>query len=146
MADVASAEPTTSPWKDAIAAILGVLILIAFAIFIWFLLRNLDLSETQWARAIYLFAGVEAVAFTAAGYFFGTQVQRGRVEEAKAEAQAAEQVKEAAEETARSERRASKVLAEGVVASATSTSGGLLGDADPASSALVAQARALLQD
>jgi uncharacterized membrane protein len=141
----AQEERLAGTLKDAVAPLLGVLILAAFAAFIFFMLSNLDFSETEWARAAFLFAGVEAVAFAAAGYFFGAQVQRGKVEEARTEARSAEQVKEAAETTARSERRASKVLAEGVVATAT-RGGGLMGAEDPATEALVAQAKALLAD
>lgn len=126
-----------------VAPILGVLILAGFGLFVLYMLGRLDLGETAWARAIYLFSGVEAVAFAAAGYFFGTQVQRGKVEEAKKEAETAEQVKDAATATAKSERRASRVLAEGVVNSASS-GGGLMNN--PSSSALVAQARAILAD
>lgn len=145
MATESATAPKENALRDAIAPALGVLILAAFAVFIIFMLANLDLSETEWARATYLFAGVEAVAFAAAGYFFGTQVQRGKVEEAKKEAEAAEQVKDAATATAKSERRAAKVLAEGVVASATRP-GGLMSTPDPTNEALVAQARALLAD
>jgi len=141
----AQEEKLAGTLKDAVAPLLGVLILAAFAVFIIFMLSNLDFGEVKWARATYLFAGVEAVAFAAAGYFFGAQVQRGKVEEAKTEARSAGQVKEAAEATARSERRASKVLAEGVVTNAT-RGGGLMGTDDPATEALVAQAKALLAD
>jgi hypothetical protein len=135
----------SSSFKDVLAPIIGILILLAFAVFVGYLLVNLDISEREWTRAIFLLAGVEAVAFAAAGYFFGSQVQRGRVEEAKQEAQAAGQVKDAAQETARAERRASKVLAEGVVQA--EEAGGLLsGGDDRVTSSLVAQARALLAD
>jgi hypothetical protein len=138
------AQESAGTLKDAVAPLLGVLILAAFAAFIVFMLSNLDLTDTEWARATYLFAGVEAVAFAAAGYFFGTQVQRGKVEDAMSQAKSAEQVKDAAVETARSERRASKVFAEGYIATAT-RGGGLLSE-DPANEALLAQARALLAD
>jgi hypothetical protein len=131
------------PLKDAVAPILGILIIIAFAAFIVFLLVNLSLSEYEWARALYLFGGVEAVAFAAAGYFFGTQIQRGKVEEAKKEAQTAEQVAAASAESAKSERRASRILAQGVL---EEQQGGLMGEEQGVSSTLLAQARALLED
>ncbi|MEU4769131.1 hypothetical protein AB0H12_38395 [Actinosynnema sp. NPDC023794] len=129
--------------QGLVAPIMGILILAGFGLFVLYMLGRLDLGETAWARAIYLFSGVEAVAFSAAGYFFGTQVQRGKVEEAKKEAQTAEQVKEAVTAAAKSERRASRVLAEGIVDSAGS-GGGLMNDSS--NSTLVAQARALLAD
>jgi len=132
--------------KDLTASALGVVILAAFAVFIVYLLRNLNLAEAQWARAIFLFGGVEAVAFAAAGYFFGTQVQRGRVEAARSEADAATQVADAANETAKSERRASTVLATGVVEQfGRADGGGLMSDQSPAAATLVAQAKALLE-
>jgi hypothetical protein len=124
-------------------ALLGVAVLAGFAIFIIYLLNHIQENDIQWSRAIYLFGGVEAVAFAAAGYFFGTQVQRGRVEEAKKEADAATQVKEAAQTTASAERRAARVLAEGVVASADT---GLMSSDAPGSATLLRQARALLQE
>jgi hypothetical protein len=130
--------------KDVIAAIIGALILVAFGVFIVYLLRNLRLEEIQWARAFLLFGGVEAIAFAAAGYFFGTQVQRGKVEEAKAEAEAATQVAAAADESAKSERRASSVIATGIVRLGEQQ-GGLLGDENTEFGILVDQARALLE-
>jgi hypothetical protein len=139
-----SATRSTSSVKDATAAILGVLILVAFGVFIIYMLRHLTLDEAQWARALFLFGGVEAVAFAAAGYFFGTQVQRGKVEEARSEARAATQVADAAGQTAKSERRAAVVLATGIVANADSGEG-LMNGPDSGSGALVAQARAILE-
>lgn len=136
---------STETLKDLTAPILGVVILVAFAIFIVYLVRNLNLQETQWTRAIFLFGGVEAVAFAAAGYFFGTQVQRGRVEAAQSEAGAATQVADAANETTKAERRASTVLATGVVEQFGRADGGLMRDESPAAATLVAQARALLE-
>ena len=131
--------------KDVVAAIIGGLILVAFGAFVVYLLRNLELDETQWARAFLLFGGVEAIAFAAAGYFFGTQVQRGKVEEAKAEAQAASEVAAAADESAKSERRASSVIATGVVALGEQQ-GRLLSEDDNSEwRVLVEQAKALLQ-
>lgn len=138
-------KKAASTVKDGLAGLVATLILVAFACFIIYLLNNLDLTEAKWARALYLFAGVEAVAFAAAGYFFGTQVQRGKVEEAKKEADSATRVKEAAQETAKSERRAARVLAEGVVAS-TSSSGGLMGGDAEGISPLVAQAQQILRE
>lgn len=152
MVDVAGPAAVGNPvsklsGKDVIAPILGVGVLLAFGAFIVFLLKSLDLTDTQWSRAIYLFAGVEAVAFAAAGYFFGTQVQRGKVEEAKADAKAAERVASVTEDKAKAERRAAKVFATGYVKQAESD-GLLLGNdrTSPANEALLAQARALLED
>lgn len=137
-----------NPVKDSLAAVLGILIILGFGAFIWYLMGNLGLSETEWARAMVLFGGVEAVAFAAAGYFFGTQVQRGNVQEAKAEAEAASKVARRADEVAEAERTTSTMLAEGIVTTATPSEGGLLGEesASPGLDALKAQAQAVLRE
>jgi len=49
-----------------------------------------DVSEKDpvvWGRMIYLFAGVESLAFAAAGFFFGREVNRGRAEAAETRAE-----------------------------------------------------------
>jgi hypothetical protein len=45
-------------------------------------------AELEWARLQYLFNGVEALAFAAAGFFFGREVNRGRAEAAEGRATA----------------------------------------------------------
>ena len=83
---------TITAWSNVSAAnatslrFMLILYVALFGVFVWYMMRNLDFDETEWARATFLFAGVEAVAFAAVGYFFGTQVQRGNVQEAKADA------------------------------------------------------------
>ena len=42
--------------------------------------------EEEWARLVYLLSGVEAIAFAAAGYFFGREVNRARAEAAEEDA------------------------------------------------------------
>ncbi len=141
--------------RDWVAQLLGVAVVIAFGAFVVYLLANLDLEENEWTRAVFLLAGVEAVAFAAAGYFFGTQVQRGKVEEAQREAQTAEQVKDAAVESAAAEKRNHQNLAEGVVQvlegqAAAAGPGGMAGGGaagtpqDPAAELLLSQARRAL--
>lgn len=139
-------DDSASSTKALAATVIGIAILFAFAAFIVYLLRNLDLNDTQWSRAIYLFAGVEAVAFSAAGYFFGTQVQRGRVDEAKTEANAARAVKDAAQETAKANLRTARSLATGIVNA--QGAGGLLSgpSGTGVSEGLVAQAQQVLRD
>lgn len=101
--------PTTA------ATVIGVIVLLGFAVFIVYLLRQLSAGETEWSRAMVLFGGVEAVAFAAAGYFFGTQVQRGKVGEAQQEAQAAKEAGEAAKAQANAERKAGDQLARRII-------------------------------
>ena len=69
--------------KDLFALIVGLLALIGFSSFVVFLLDRLTTTDLEWTRAIYLFNGVEAIAFAAAGYFFGREVHRERAERAE---------------------------------------------------------------
>ncbi len=48
-------------------------------------------SDHQWDRLIYLFGGLEAVVFAAAGALFGTSVQRGSLVDARKDASDARQ-------------------------------------------------------
>ncbi|MDW8425638.1 MAG: hypothetical protein RMK51_06860 [Meiothermus sp.] len=71
--------------------LLGVAVLVGFAVLVVYMFGLLASSETTWNRALYLFAGVEAIAFAAAGYFFGREVHRQRAEVAEWRAGQAEQ-------------------------------------------------------
>lgn len=64
----------------------AVVVLIAFAAFVVFMIHDIESSEVRWTRLAWLFASVEAIAFGAAGALFGTTIQRGRAENAEAEA------------------------------------------------------------
>ena len=103
-----SPEPTPTPepqeppkppgpnLKDTVAVAVACAALTGFGVFIIALLYLLELPENQWSRALFLLNGVEAVAFAAAGYLFGREVNRGRAENAEeladSEAQRAEQI------------------------------------------------------
>ena len=78
--------------KDYLAPIVAFLFLTAFAIFIIYLLRLTNEHEIQWTRAIYLFNGVETIAFAAAGFFFGSEIQRKRADRAEKQIQEIEKV------------------------------------------------------
>jgi len=62
---------------------MGVAVLVAYALFTWWLIRSSSASSEDWARLTYLYQGVEAVVFAAAGAIFGTAVLRGQVSDAK---------------------------------------------------------------
>lgn len=49
---------------------------------IWLAVQR-SAGEPDWTRAVYVVAGVEALAFSAAGWLWGTQVGRGAVEMAE---------------------------------------------------------------
>jgi hypothetical protein len=61
-------------------------VLVAFALFVVYMIRHVSAQEVKWTRLGWLFASVEAIAFGAAGALFGTTIQRARAENAEAEA------------------------------------------------------------
>lgn len=77
--------------KDRASLWIGVAVLVGFAVLVVYMFSLLASSETTWNRALYIFAGVEAIAFAAAGYLFGREVNRQRAESAERRASQAEQ-------------------------------------------------------
>ncbi|HPW73569.1 MAG: hypothetical protein WAZ20_09565 [Methanothrix sp.] len=71
-------------WKEQIADGLGVIIIAAWLILVYFLLINRGESELLWSRSMFVFGSVEAIAFAAAGYYFGKEVHRERADKAEA--------------------------------------------------------------
>lgn len=69
--------------KNVLASFVALLALAGFAWFITYMLGLTTTTETQWTRAVYLFTGAEAIAFAAAGFFFGREVNRQRAERAE---------------------------------------------------------------
>lgn len=101
-----SLPDATGVWKPLLAAILALLALGGYAWLTYFLLNLAGINdETRWARSIYLYAGVEAVAFAAAGFFFGTEVNRQRAEMAERRADEAIRAAAAAEAEVRAARQ-----------------------------------------
>jgi hypothetical protein len=88
--------------------VVTVLLLVAFAVFIAYLLRHSDATDTAWSRYVYLLTGLEALVFAAVGWLFGREVSRPVVEQAKEAGQA--------KETAAAEREKGASLARAVVA------------------------------
>lgn len=93
----ADAKPTTpetpkqgkSTLKDWVSIILGAVLVILYLVFL-FLMRNLvDADELAWTRSVYLLSGLEAIAFAAAGYFFGSEASRKAADSAKEDAETA---------------------------------------------------------
>ncbi|HEY9423104.1 MAG TPA: hypothetical protein VIW92_16950 [Thermoanaerobaculia bacterium] len=80
----------TTPSRDPVSAAVACVALAGFGAFIIYMLSLLDLREPQWSRVLYLLNGVEAIAFAAAGYLFGREVNRGRAENAEVRAKQAE--------------------------------------------------------
>lgn len=93
--DTAAADdqPRRAPLRGA-ALWAAIAVLIAFAVFVAYLIGQVDGNEVRWTRLAWLFASVEAIAFGAAGALFGASIQRQRAE--KAEATASKKTDEAA--------------------------------------------------
>ena len=88
--------------------IVPLIIAVAVLFIFWNLVKTMmgmtKAPELEWNRAAYLFSGVEAIAYAAAGFLFGREVHRQRAEQAEQRAgseqrRAAEAEKKATEET-----------------------------------------------
>jgi hypothetical protein len=58
-------------------------------------------SSNQWERLVYVFGAFEAIAFTAVGWIFGTEVNRQRADNAEGRANKAEEEKDVEKEKGR---------------------------------------------
>lgn len=114
--DAAPTSTQTTPSRDPVAIAVACVALTGFGALIIYMMSRLGLQEPQWSRALYLLNGVEAVAFAAAGYLFGREVNRGRAENAEKRA-------DQAEDTAKEKEQDAKNLAVAVVESATGAGG-----------------------
>ncbi len=97
-------------WLGSIPYIIAVAALIAYGFFIHFLLGKVGADEPQWSRSIFLFSGVEAIVFAAAGFLFGREVNRKRAQNAEEEKKLAEKQREAAKEKEVEERKKALIL------------------------------------
>lgn len=92
------ASPTAPTGRSApfprLAAGVAIAVLLGFVVLVVALVVLRDATEITWGRLIWVFSSVEAVAFGAAGFLFGSSVQRERAE--KAEASAAQNAEDAA--------------------------------------------------
>jgi len=92
--DSAATRPATGDGaasrRDAIAPFVAIATLGFFALVLVYLARQIGLPQPQWDRLVFLLNGVEAIAFAAAGYLFGKEVNRQRAEKAEERADAAE--------------------------------------------------------
>jgi hypothetical protein len=69
---------------NAVRIAFAVVVMTAFGVFAYFLVANADTSnQTEWERWVYVFGGVEAIAFAAVGWLFGREVNRERAEKAE---------------------------------------------------------------
>jgi len=78
-------DKTPLDLKDWVAPIVAVLLLIGLIIFYVILLQNLNAATEAWQRLTYISGGIEAIAFAAAGYLFGKEVNRQQAQDATAD-------------------------------------------------------------
>jgi hypothetical protein len=71
-------------------------------------------NEIEWGRNVYLYSGLEALAYAAAGFLFGREVNRQRAERAEQTASKAQQDANAAHRAAANNAAGAKALAESV--------------------------------
>lgn len=96
----ADKKPETAGWgdtlKNALAPVIGMALVVFYIIFLLSLRGQIKAEELYWTRWIYLLSGVEAIAFAAAGYFFGSEVYRKTAEAAQKDAEDARDEADAA--------------------------------------------------
>ena len=88
----------------ALKHIIAILLLIAYGIFMVYLLKVIETKEPTWSRMMMLFTSLEALAFTAAGYIFGREVHKKRAEIAESEKEKAQNEAEEAKADKQKER------------------------------------------
>jgi hypothetical protein len=76
--------PSSSSGPVWLATTIAILAVVGYTAFIYVLYQQVGTAEPGWSRKVLLFTGVEAVAFAAAGWLFGREVNRSAVEAAKA--------------------------------------------------------------
>jgi hypothetical protein len=116
--------------RNLLSLTLGVVPLI-IAVVVLYLFWNLvktmmgmtKAPELEWNRAAYLFAGVEAIAYAAAGFLFGREVNRQRAEQAEQRAGTEEKRATQAEKKATEETTKGKTLKQVIEAKKTSRPG-----------------------
>lgn len=82
-------KQTKSSLKDWVAIILGAALIILYLVFLFLMRKQTGAEELDWTRSVYLLSGLEAIAFAAAGYFFGSEVNRKAADSAKEDAETA---------------------------------------------------------
>lgn len=99
--------------KDTLAVILsftqGLIPLLVAIVVLWFFWTTLKrmfgltgstTTELEWGRNAFLYGGVEALAYAAAGFLFGREVNRKRAESAEANADKAQQIAQVSQNAA----------------------------------------------
>jgi hypothetical protein len=102
--------------QGAVPLVVAIIILVYFGTVIkqMFGLTGPSVGEIQWGRNAYLYGGVEALAYAAAGFLFGREVNRQRAEKAEQTADRALQETGVAQRVAAHSVANGRALAEGV--------------------------------
>ncbi|SDE85000.1 hypothetical protein SAMN05421636_10840 [Pricia antarctica] len=113
---IVNTETTENPEKNTkdgfglITYVIAIGVLIAYGFFIHFLTGRAGAEEPEWSRLIYLFSGVEAIVFAAAGFLFGREVNRKRAKNAEEEKKQADKEKEVAKKQMFDEKKKGLML------------------------------------
>lgn len=106
--------------KPAQAALDNRILWIAVGLLVVYLLGMLVMYfarsavEVTWSRLVFLYGGLEAMAFAAAGYLFGREVNRARAETAEARADEAQaESKDARQDAAKANAEAENAVEKG---------------------------------
>jgi cytochrome bd-type quinol oxidase subunit 1 len=115
----AGPSPTRGFGMNAVRVLFAVVVMVAFAVFAYFLVENADTQDQmEWERWVFVFGAVEAIAFAAIGWIFGREVNRERAEKAETRA-------ETAADKEKAERAKGAKLAGMVIGGAGEGAGGL---------------------
>ena len=112
MTDPQPAQPDTSRWKEP-AFWFGVGVIVAFAgLSLYLIWAAGSVEEIGWTRMLYVYGGLEAIVFAAAGYIFGREVHRERAEAAEGIAQdAVKRLRDANQEKLAAQQREAEISA-----------------------------------
>lgn len=113
--------------KETLTAILsftqGLIPLLVAIVVLWYFgtvlkrmygLTSPNVNEIEWGRNAYLYGGIEALAYAAAGFLFGREVNRQRAERAEENADKAQQLAQESQSAAAVGMANGKALAAGV--------------------------------
>lgn len=88
-------------WQWAVVLTIAVALVGLYIVFAWRIYNSRDEEAEAWARGLVVFGGIEALAFAAAGWMFGREVNRKALANAEKEADKADgEAKQARAETA----------------------------------------------
>jgi hypothetical protein len=106
-------ETNNEKWFKIVSAAFALLILVGYSFFLYFLVgkASAKLDDVIWTRLIYLFSGVEAIVFSAVGFIFGREVNRGRAEKAEKEKKESKKEEQEARDKAKEEQMKGENLA-----------------------------------